>query len=267
MGKLSQMDTLEQLQAAQAYYLESVAALGEHSWHRPTLCEGWDAADVVAHVAGGDRVTRAVALEATGRDPELVSTLGEEMRDASRWAEALPVRDPALLADAARTASAEAVEALSEALALPPSTLLRMPYGQVPPVNVALVRMAEYIIHGHDLHPASGHPRPAPPWYVEATLPRAIQMMPRTHARSPHKGKTASYHFHRLDGAGEWTLWFKDGEARTEPGHDRAEVAFRGSAESLYWLLMGRGNPEELGIEVMGDPQLAAAFKEWLPGP
>ena len=261
------MDALEQLQAAREYYVAAIGDLGEDGWHRPTLCAGWDAADVVAHVARGDRLARAAALAATGRDPELAATMGPEMRDASRWAEALPDHVPAELAGIARTASAEAVEALGEALAQPPTVLLQMPYGQVPAVNVALVRMAEYIIHGHDLHPATGRRRPAPPWYVEATLPRAIAMMPRTHARSPHKGKSTSYHFHRLDGAGEWTLWFKDGEARTEPGHDRAEVAFRGSAESLYWLLMGRGAPADLGVEVIGDPRLAATFKEWLPGP
>jgi hypothetical protein len=41
----------------------------------------------------------------------------------------------------------------------------------------------------------------------------------------------------------------------------------RGSAESLYWVLMGRGKPAEQGVEVHGDPALAAAFKEWFPGP
>ena len=37
--------------------------------------------------------------------------------------------------------------------------------------------------------------------------------------------------------------------------------------EGLYWVLMGRGKPEEHGVEVHGDPALAAAFKEWFPGP
>jgi hypothetical protein len=41
----------------------------------------------------------------------------------------------------------------------------------------------------------------------------------------------------------------------------------RGTAEGLYWVLMGRGKPEDYGVEVHGDPALAAAFKEWFPGP
>ena len=57
------------------------------------------------------------------------------------------------------------------------------------------------------------------------------------------------------------------GEAVTESGHAKADVAMRGSAEGLYWVLMGRGKPEEHGVEVHGDPALAAAFKEWFPGP
>jgi hypothetical protein len=30
---------------------------------------------------------------------------------------------------------------------------------------------------------------------------------------------------------------------------------------------MGRGKPEEHSVEVHGDLALAAAFKEWFPGP
>jgi hypothetical protein len=30
---------------------------------------------------------------------------------------------------------------------------------------------------------------------------------------------------------------------------------------------MGRGRPEEHGVEVHGDRALAGAFKEWFPGP
>jgi hypothetical protein len=91
--------------------------------------------------------------------------------------------------------------------------------------------------------------------------------MPRTHERSPHKGKTASFHLHRTDGEGEWILRAEGGQARCETGHDRADVALRGPAAGLYWVLMGRGTPQDHGVEVHGDHALAAAFKEWFPGP
>jgi hypothetical protein len=91
--------------------------------------------------------------------------------------------------------------------------------------------------------------------------------MTRLHPRSPHKGKSASFHIHRTDGEGEWILRAASGEAVAESGHGKADVAMRGTAESLYWVLMGRGKPVEHGVEVHGDPAMAAAFKEWFPGP
>jgi len=87
--------------------------------------------------------------------------------------------------------------------------------------------------------------------------------MSRLHQRSPHKGKAATFHIHRTDGEGEWTLRAENGAATAESGHARGDVAMRGSAEGLYWVLMGRGKPEENGVEVHGDPALASSFKEW----
>ena len=52
-----------------------------------------------------------------------------------------------------------------------------------------------------------------------------------------------------------------------ESTHAKADVALRGSGEGLYWVLMGRGSLNDHGIEIHGDPALAAAFKEWFPGP
>jgi len=68
--------------------------------------------------------------------------------------------------------------------------------------------------------------------------------MVRLHSRSPHKGKSASFHLHRTDGEGEWVLRAKDGDAVAEAGHAKADVAMRGTAEGLYWVLMGRGKPK-----------------------
>src|SRR5438270_362478 len=71
----------------------------------------------------------------------------------------------------------------------------------------------------------------------------------------------------RTDGEGEWIIKAENGQAVTESQHGKADVAMRGPAEGLYWVLMGRGKPEEHGVEVLGDPALAASFKEWFPGP
>jgi len=259
---------LDRLQAARTWYVEAVDALGEASWRKPSLCAGWDAARVVAHVAGGDRLTRALALDATGRDSRLLATLPTGQEELVKRADAMAAWEPPKLREAARSESEEMVRVLREFVEQAPETKLRMPFGEVP-VNdsVVVLHTYEYIVHGHDLEPASGRHQPVPRWYIDLLVPRAMQGMTRAHARSPQKGKSASFHFHRTDGDGEWTLRAEGGQATCDAGHGRGEVAFRGPGEALYWVLMGRGRPAELGVEVHGDPGLAGSFKEWFPGP
>jgi MDMPI-like protein len=132
---------------------------------------------------------------------------------------------------------------------------------------VRALRLNEYIIHGHDLIPALGRTIATPDWFIDRGLGDSFAMVARLHQRSPHKGKSASFHIHRTDGEGEWIIRAEGGQAVTEAKHGKADVAMRGPAEGLYWVIMGRGQPEEHGVEVHGDAALAAAFKEWFPGP
>ncbi len=257
----------DRLEAGSRWYLEALDALGDDKWRRSSRCAGWTAANVVAHVVGGDYLTRAVVYNATGRDRSMLAALPTDMGERVKLAEAMAGWEPAKLRERARTESHETVSALGEVLMRAPDTVLRMPYGEAPAGNVARVRAWEYIIHGYDLQPATGWRQPVPAWYVDSALPVAAQMMTRTHQRSPHTGKAASFHLHRTDGEGEWILRAEGGQAQAVAGHDRADVALRGPAEGLYWVLMGRGRPEEHGVEVHGDSALAAAFKEWFPGP
>lgn len=260
-------EVLDRLDAASRWYLEALDALGDDKWQGPSRCAGWTAANVVAHVAGGDYLTRAVVHDATGRDRSMLAGLPVDMCERVKLAEAMAAWEPPRLRERAHAESQETVSALREVLQQAPETVLRMPYGEAPAGNVARVRAWEYIIHGYDLQPATGRRPPVPAWYVDSALPVAAQMMTRAHQRSPHKGKAASFHLHRTDGEGEWVLRAEEGQAHTVAGHERADVALRGPAEGLYWVLMGRGRPEEHGVEVHGDAALAAAFKEWFPGP
>ena len=159
------------------------------------------------------------------------------------------------------------VAAVSEIMEKAPETIVTVPFGTVPIPVVRNLRLNEYIIHGHDLTPAIGRAISIPDWFIDRALGDSITMMSRLHQRSPHKGKSASFHIHRTDGEGEWTLRADGGEAAAEAGHGKADVAMRGPAEGLYWVLMGRGKPADHGVEVHGDPALAGAFKEWFPGP
>jgi len=257
---------VSRLRQAGDWYLQAVDAIPADGWTKPTLCEGWTAAHIVAHVATGDQLFRGLLFDATGKDRAGLD-LPIDRADRQRRFEALSAWEPAPLKEAAHKESEQTVAAIAEAIEKAPQTILTVPFGTVPMPVVRSLRLNEYIIHGHDLTPAIGRTIPIPDWFIDRGLGDSLTMMSRLHQRSPHKGKSASFHIHRTDGEGEWIIRAADGQAVTEPQHGRADVAMRGPAEGLYWVLMGRGKPEDHGVEVHGDPALASAFKEWFPGP
>jgi uncharacterized protein (TIGR03083 family) len=251
---------------ARNWYLQAVDAVPADGWTKGTLCEGWTVSNVVAHVATGDQLFRARILDATGKD-RAGQDLPVDMADRQQRFQAYSSWEPAKLKAAAHKESEQTVAAIAEALEQAPQTIVEVPFGKVPVPVVRGLRLNEYIIHGHDLTPAVGRSIPVPDWFIDRGLGDSINLMSRLHQRSPRKGKSASFHIHRTDGEGEWVLRAEGGEAVAETGHAKADVAMRGTAEGLYWVLMGRGKPEQHGVEVHGDPELAAAFKEWFPGP
>jgi uncharacterized protein (TIGR03083 family) len=221
---------------------------------------------LIAHVTTGDQLFRAILFDATGKDRS-AQDLPVDFADRQRRFQVLSTWEPAKLKEAAHKESEQTVAAITEAMEKAPQTMLTVPFGTVPMPVVRSLRLNEYVIHGYDLMPAVGRSIPIPDWFIDRGLGDSITLMSRLHQRSPHKGEAATFHIHRTDGEGEWTLRAQNGEAMAESGHGKGDVALRGSAEGLYWVLMGRGKPEEHGVEVHGDPALAAAFKEWFPGP
>lgn len=254
------------LRQAGDWYLQAVDAIPADGWTKATLCAGWTASNVVAHVATGDQLFRALIFDATGKD-RAGQDLPVDFADRQRRFQELSGWEPARLKDAAHRESEQTVAAIAKANEEAPQTMVTVPFGTVPMPVVRGLRLNEYIIHGHDLIPAIGRSVQIPDWFIDRGLGDSITLMSRLHQRSPHKGKAASFHIHRTDGDGEWILRAESGQAVADSGHGKADVAMRGPAEGLYWVLMGRGKPEEVGVEVHGDPALAAAFKEWFPGP
>jgi len=214
----------------------------------------------------GDQLVRGIVFDGVGRS-RAGQDLPVDFTDRKRRFEQSLSIKPEKLKEMARTESEQTVAAITDAVEKAPATIVTMPYGPVPLTGVRALRLNEYIIHGHDLTPAIGRSLPIPEWFIDRALGDAIGLMTRLHQRSPHKGESATFHFHRSDGEGEWILRADGGQAVLEAQHGKADVAFRGSGEGLYWLLMGRARPEDNGVEVHGDPALAAAFKEWFPGP
>ena len=251
---------------ARNWYFDNVDALSADGWTKSTLCEGWTASHLVAHVATGDQLFLAMLFDALGKDRAGLD-LPTDFADRRQRFEAMSTWEPARLKETARKASEEAVAAIGDAAREAPETIVNVPFGKVPIPVVRGLRLNEYIIHGHDLTPAIGRSIPIPDWFIDRALGDSINLMSRLHQRSPHKGKAASFHIHRTDGEGEWVLRAADGQAVAESTHGKADVALRGSGEGLYWVLMGRGSPNDHGVEIHGDPALAAGFKEWFPGP
>ena len=257
---------LSRLEQSRDWYLEAVDAVPDDRWKGESLCAGWTAAHVVAHVTTGDQLFQAIVMDATGNDRKGLD-LPVDFVDRRRRFEALAGKDAATLRPAAHRAADGMVATMKDAVDKSPATMVTVPYGTVPITTARALRLNEYIIHGHDLEPAIGKQRPIPDWFVDRALSDAIVMLTRLHQRSPHKGKGARFHVHRTDGEGEWMVIAENGEAKVESGHGKGDAAFRGPGHQLYWVLMGRGRPDELGVEVHGDPALAGAFKEWFPGP
>jgi uncharacterized protein (TIGR03083 family) len=81
----------------------------------------------------------------------------------------------------------------------------------------------------------------------------------------PLRDEGQTLHVHatdeELDGAGEWLVRRTQSGLAVEPGHAKADVAVRGPAAKLFFVLLRRLPPTEPGIEVLGDVDL---FGYWL---
>jgi len=254
------------LAQARDWYLKAVDDVPDSGWDKPSLCEGWSARHVVAHVATGDKLVRGLLLDALGR-VRSGQDLPVDFADRQRMIQEALTWEPAKLREAAHSAADQSVALIAETAEKAPDTVITMPFGVSPMPVLKALRLNEYIIHAHDLSPATGRRRPVPSWFLDRGLTETVTLMQRLHLRSPHKGKSATFHIHRTDGEGEWVLRADGGQAKMELGHAKSDVALRGPGEGLYWVLMGRGKPEDNGVELHGDPVLATAFKEWFPGP
>src|SRR5438094_525199 len=151
---------------ARNWYFENVDALPADGWTKSTLCEGWTASHLVAHVATGDQLFLAMLFDALGKDRTGLD-LPTDFADRRQRFEAMATWEPARLKETARKASEETVAAIGDAAREAPDTIVNVPFGKVPIPVVRGLRLNEYIIHGHDLTPAIGRPIPIPDWFIE----------------------------------------------------------------------------------------------------
>ncbi len=124
------MDQLALHRRAQDIFQATLAKVGDDQWHLPTPCDGWDVADLVDHVIGGNTWVQGVA----GRQPIAVP-------------EDDKVTALAMSADAAHD-----VFAAEDGL----SRMFELPFGTMPGVAFIGLRANDLFTHAWDLAKATG---------------------------------------------------------------------------------------------------------------
>ena len=119
------------LAQARNWYLQAIEALPADDWSGPTLCEGWTAANVVAHVITGDQLIRGLVWDATGQGRH-GQDLPLDFADRHRRFPGTSTWEPAKLKEEARTESEQTVAAIAQALQQFPEAVVTMPIGRAP---------------------------------------------------------------------------------------------------------------------------------------
>jgi maleylpyruvate isomerase len=137
--------------------------------------------------------------------------------------------------------------------------------GPVPVREVVLQRWLDVEVHHIDLE--IGYSRHKwPEALVDEYLPGMIRLMPALRRRSDADiSISGSWHFHRIDAPGEWTVYADGTAASVTDGHSKGDSAFRGSGRDLLAYILGRASIDDL--ETVGDTRKAANFKVAFPGP
>jgi uncharacterized protein (TIGR03083 family) len=232
--------------------------------HPVPTCPDWTFKQLATHVSRGHRWAAAII--------------------ATRSAEAIPMRevpdgrfpdDPALQAGWVSAGASRVIEAVREAGTAPVWTLA----GIGPATWWARRRAHEVAVHladarlaiGEDIAAGAGTSYRAADLAADAvdewlglialgTSGTTDAMLARPAAA---RGDGQTLHFHAtdegLDGSGEWLVRRVSSGIAVEPGHAKADVAVRGPAATLLFVLLHRLPPEY--VEILGD---RALFEHWL---
>ena len=220
-------------------------------WSEPTRCWDWPVADLVAHLIWGQRLeAQAVEGLATGR------TEAVEVPPVA-------VGEPGAMVAGLRAAHGELMHQLE---ARPAADLDRgapMPYGTLPLAVLVQVVAMEVGVHHSDLRAALGMPDALAPDVVRATAAFLGAFLPVVAAGGARPDRPVSY---RLAGrGGNVDLAFGwDGQAWSAIDGPTA-VTLSGDDSDVCLFALGRTGLERLSVD--GDPKLAAAFQDYVPGP
>lgn len=232
--------------------------------HPVPACPEWTFKQLATHVSRGHRWAAEIV--------------------ATRSAENIPMRevpdgrfpdDPASQADWVNGGASRVIDAVREAGAEPVWTLT----GMGPANWWARRRAHEVAVHLADARLAIGEDVAAGAGTSYASADLAADAVDEwlgliaagTHGTTDAmrsrpaaaRGDGQTLHFHAtddgLDGAGEWLVRRVPSGITVEPGHAKADVAVRGPAATLLFVLLRRLPPEH--VDVLGDHEL---FGHWL---
>jgi maleylpyruvate isomerase len=254
---------LDELCRSQAAVVRSVRSLTDVRMRGSSLLPGWSRDMLVAHLRyGADAAMRGIEGARTGGDT-LMYPGGEDQRSAE-------------IESGAGRATAQLLAELADACARIETTFANLPApawdalvltrrGPIPVREVLLQRWLDVEVHHVDLdvdYPISRWPAAL----VETYLPRLVGMLPALRSRpDADRSTTGSWHLHRSDGQGEWTVYADAQHVSIMNRHEHADCAIRGSGRSLLALLLGRPHGDDLSVH--GDKKLAAQLKTAFPGP
>lgn len=219
---------LSRLRRETDMFLATIESLADREMTEPTLCEGWDRAHVIAHLASnGNALVKLIDWAVTGEPAELYASPEAREQEIDELA-ALPKEE---LIQKVRD-SADHFEEQCERLKGEIKTEELDLHGKpVPATSIPAVRVAEVVVHHHDLDTT---------WTIEEADPdsllNAVEAAVRTMRAKNAPGMTL-----RTEERDEWVI----GDGGQEITSDREGM--------LAWL--ARGDDEH--IESQGElPEL-----------
>jgi maleylpyruvate isomerase len=143
-------------------FLATVESLADDEMAVPSLCEGWSRADVIAHVASSGRaLVNLIDWATSGEERPLYASREARSQEIAALA-ALPREE---LIEAVRESArnfAEQAQRLSGELA---ATEVQVNGKAVPATSIVALRIAEVVVHHHDLDTA---------WTIEEADPDSL---------------------------------------------------------------------------------------------
>ncbi|MBP1136416.1 maleylpyruvate isomerase [Arthrobacter sp. PvP023] len=143
-------------------FLATVESLADDEMTVPSLCEGWTRADVIAHVAtSGLALVNLIDWATSGEERPLYASPAARSQEIAALA-ALPRQE--LIAELRESVRnfAEQAQRLSGELA---ATEVQVNGKPVPATSIVALRIAEVVVHHHDLNTA---------WTVEEADPDSL---------------------------------------------------------------------------------------------